>query len=114
VVLTVAFNEAAICRFGEQHTPADIIEFVAEARARYLAIGETVPAEDAETVLRAALGEGDLTDSLDRYAFGAAQTTMLFALTSETEAAHNEIESLLDSATRPGQAKEHLQRRATR
>ena len=34
VVLTVAFNEAAVCRFGEQHTPADIIEFVAEARAR--------------------------------------------------------------------------------
>ena len=112
VVLTIAFNEAAVRRFGEQHTPADIIEFVAEARGGYPAIGEAVSAEDAETVIRAALGEDDLIDTLNGYTLGAAQTAMLFAITSETTAAHDTIEPLLASAA--GQAEEYLQRRAGR
>jgi hypothetical protein len=58
VVLTVAFNQAATRRFGDQHMPADIIEFVADARARYPRTGEAVPAEDAEAVIRAAPRRG--------------------------------------------------------
>lgn len=112
VVLTIAFNEAAVRRFGEQHTPADIIEFVAEARGRYPTIGEAVSAEDAETVIRAALGEDDLIDTLSGYTFGAVQTAMLFAITSETTAAHDTIEPLLASAA--GEAEAYLQRRAGR
>jgi hypothetical protein len=112
VVLTAAFNEAAVRRFGTQQTPADIIEFVAEARARYPTIGEAVSAEDAETVIRASLGEDDLIDALNGYAFGAAQTAMLFALTHETDAARDTIEPLLASAA--GEAEAYLQRRASR
>ena len=112
MVLTVAFSEAAVRRFGEQHTPADIIEFVADARARYPTIGEAVSAGDAETVIRAALGEDDLIDTLNGYTFGAAQTAMLFAFTNETDAAHDTIEPLLASAA--GQVEAYLQRRASR
>jgi hypothetical protein len=112
VVLAVAFNEAAVARFGEQHAPADVIEFVAEARARYPTFDDVVSAEEAETVLRAALGEEDLLDTLSGYAFGAAQAAMLFALTHETGQARDTIEPLLASAA--GQAEEYLQRRASR
>jgi hypothetical protein len=108
VVLTVAFDEAAVRRFGDDHTLADIIEFVADARARYPRTGEAVPAEDAETVIRAALGEDDLIDRLDGHAYGAAQTAMLFALTR----ADHDIDALLSSAGT--QAEDYLQRRTNR
>jgi hypothetical protein len=108
VALTVAFDEAAVRRFGDDHTQADVIEFVADARARYPRTGEAVPAEDAETVIRAALGEDDLIDRLDGHAFGAAQTAMLFALTRDDDA----IDALLASAG--AQAEDYLQRRANR
>jgi hypothetical protein len=35
VLVSAAFGQAADRRFGEQHTPADIIIFVADTRARY-------------------------------------------------------------------------------
>jgi hypothetical protein len=111
VVLTVAFNEAVTRRFGEGHTPADIIEFVAEARARYPRTGEAVPAEDAEAVIRAALGEDDLIDRLNGHAFGAAQTAMLFALTRDGETTSVIVDTLLASAA--GQAEDYLRRRAS-
>ena len=62
-------------------------------------------------MIRAALGEDDLINMLNGYAFGAAQTAMLFALTNETVAAHDTIEPLLASAA--GQAEAYLQRRAS-
>jgi hypothetical protein len=108
VVLTVAFDEAAVRRFGGDHTLADIIEFVADARARYPRTGEAVPAEDAETVIRAALGEDDLIDRLDGHAYGAAQTAMLFALTR----GDHDVEALLASAAAQGE--DYLKRRAGR
>jgi hypothetical protein len=107
VALTIAFNEATVRQFGDDHTSASIIEFVADARARYPRTGEAVPAEDAETVIRAALGEDDLIDQLDGHAFGAAQTAMLFALTRD-----GDVDALLGSAA--AQAEDYLQRRANR
>jgi hypothetical protein len=112
VVLAVAFNEAAVARFGDQPTPADVIGFVAQARARYPTFDDVVSAEDAETVLRSALGQDDQLDTLSGYAFGAAQAAMLFALTNETDTAREGIEPLLASAA--GQAEAYLQRRAGR
>jgi hypothetical protein len=64
VVLTAAFNKAAVGKFGEQHSAADIIEFVAEARALHVG-PEAVGAEYAERVLQAALGEDHLVDDMD-------------------------------------------------
>lgn len=108
VVLTFAFDGAAVRRFGDDHTPADVIEFVADARARYPRTGEAVPAEDAEAVIRAALGEDDLIDRLDGHAYGAAQTAMLFALTRDG----TDVDALLDGAS--AQAEDYLQHRARR
>jgi hypothetical protein len=102
VVLTVAFDEAAVRRFGGDHTLADIIEFVADARARYPRTGEAVPTEGA------ALGEDDLIDRLDGHAYGAAQTAMLFALTR----GDHDVEALLASAAAQGE--DYLKRRAGR
>lgn len=111
VVLTVAFNQAAAQRFGDERTPADIIEFVAEARARYPRAGEAVPAEDAEAVIRAALGEDDLIDQLNGHAFGAAQTAMLFALTRDGETTSDTVDALLACAAE--QAEDYLGRRTS-
>lgn len=111
VVLTAAFHEAAARRFGDRHAPADIIEFVAEARARYPRTGEAVPAEDAEAVVRAALGEDDLIDRLNGQAFGAAQTAMLFALTRDGETTGDTVDTLLAGAA--SQADDYLRRRTS-
>jgi pimeloyl-ACP methyl ester carboxylesterase len=107
VVLTAAFNEAAVRRFGDDSAPASIIGFVADARARYPRTGEAVPAEDAEAVIRAALGEDELIEGLDGHAYGAAQTAMLFALTRDQD-----VEALLSDAAAQGE--DYLQRRANR
>jgi hypothetical protein len=112
VVLTAAFTNAAVHRFGEQPPAADVIEFVAESRARYPITGEAVPAEDAETAIRAATGDDSLIDALDGRASGAAQTAMLFALTHESGASADAIEALL--ATAATQAEDYLRRRANR
>lgn len=112
LVLTAAFTEAAASRFGERPAAADVIEFVADARARYPGTGEAVPAEDAETVIRAAVGEDNLIGTLDGHASGAAQTAMLFALTHESSASGDTIDTLL--ATAAEQAADYLRRRAGR
>jgi len=99
LVLAASFREAANRRFGEQHSQADIIEFVAKTRAEYTRTGEAVTAEDAEKVIRAALGEEDLIDTMDGHAYGAAQTAMLFALTHEDNASRDSIDGLLADAS---------------
>lgn len=110
LVVTAAFTSAAIRRFAERPPAADVIEFVAEARAKYPTTGEAVPAEDAETAIRAATGEDSLIGVLDGRASGAAQTAMLFALTHEDGASADAIEELLASSAT--QAEDYLQRRA--
>lgn len=108
LVVTAAFTSAVIRRFGEQPSAADVIEFVAEARAKYPTTGEAVSAEDAETVIRAATGEDGLIGALDGRASGAAQTAMLFALTHEGDASADAIEALLESsATQASVARLH-------
>jgi hypothetical protein len=96
-VLTAAFSKAANDKFREHRATADIIEFVAEARARYVG-PETVSAEDSERVIRAALGEGELVDAMSGYAFGQAQTAMLAAIVRDAALSDDEIDALLDVA----------------
>jgi hypothetical protein len=96
-VLTIAFNEEANNRFGNDHDTSDIIEFVADARATHVGTG-TVSAEDGERVIRAALGEDELIDAMDAYAYGAAQTAMLVALVRDRDASPQDIDALLQTA----------------
>jgi hypothetical protein len=112
VVLAAAFTSAATRRFGEKPSAADVIEFVAEARARYPTAGGIVSAEDAETVIRTSTGDDDLVGALDGRRSGAAQTAMLFALTRENEAPLAAIDALLAGAAT--QAEDYFQRRAGR
>ena len=97
VVLTAAFTKAAVERFGEHPGADEIISFVADARTRVNG-PEAVAPEDAERVIRAALGEDHLLDATDGRAYGAAQTSMLFALTHENSASSEHIDGLLAEA----------------
>jgi hypothetical protein len=96
-VFTAAFFKAANDKFGKDHTVGDVIEFVAEARAQY-AGPEIVSAEDAEQVIRAVLGEEDLTDSMSASARVQAQTVMLVGLVRDAGLSVDEIDALLDAA----------------
>jgi hypothetical protein len=71
-------------------------------------LGEAVPAEDAEAVICAALGEDHLIDQPNGHAYGAAQTAMLFALT-RGNATSETVDALLASAA--ARAEDYLQRR---
>jgi hypothetical protein len=110
-VLTAAFNKAVADKFGTHAPASDVVEFVAVARARYVG-PEAIGAEDAEQVIKAALGEDDLIDSMDAYTFGAAQTAMLIALAHDNNFSSEEIEALLAMAER--QARSFFERQSRR
>jgi hypothetical protein len=109
VVLAAAFKDASTRRFGESASIGDIIGFVAEARAQYPRVAETVTADDAENAIRAVLGEDRLLDTMDGKAYGAAQAAMLFAITHENEEARAGIHALVSSAAE--QAEDYLRRK---
>jgi hypothetical protein len=108
LVLGAAFMKAAERRFGEHYDPAEVIEFVASARAHQVG-PQSVSAENAETAIRAALGDDSAMGKLDGSTTGAAYTAMLFALVHEHGAPEKEIDSLLSSAA--DAAREYLLRR---
>jgi len=112
VLLGTAFSRAVNRRFAEHPTKANIIEFVAEARVRYPRTGEMVGAEDAERVIRAALGEDHLIDTLDWRSVGAAQTAVLFALVHEDDDSPEQVDALLAGAAADAAA--YLRRRTDR
>lgn len=112
VVLTAAFNEAVVRWFGEGRSVADVVEFVAEARAQYPRTAETLRAEDAEYAIREALGDELLTGELSAKARGAAQTAMLFAIAQAHGTSRVGIDALLTDAGE--QAKAYFRRRAER
>lgn len=98
VVLGSAFIGAVDRHFGEAPSPPDVINFVAEARARYGTTAQLVTTEDAERAIRAVLGEDRLLDGMSGRAIGAAQTAMLFALVQEDGPSPDEIDTLLTRA----------------
>lgn len=96
-LFTAVFFKAANDKFGKDCTAADIIEFVADARAQYVG-SEIVSAEDAELVIREVLGEEGLTDNMSTSVRGQAQTAMLVAIVRGAGLSAGEIDSLLDAA----------------
>lgn len=111
VVLTAAFTKAAVARFGEHPDPEEIISFVTDARARVIGPDAVAP-EDAERVIRGVLGEEHLLDAMDVRAYGAAQTSMLFALAHENGASPERVDALLAEAA--DEAAGYFRRRAER
>lgn len=110
-VLTFAFTKAAETRFSGHPSPEDVIDFVADARARTVG-PHGAPPEDAEKVIRAALNEEHLLSTMEPRAIAAAQMSMLFAITHENDDAPGQIDSLLAWAA--GEAESYFQRRAAR
>jgi hypothetical protein len=98
-----AFYKAANDKFGKDYRAADVIEFVAEARSRYLG-PETVSAEDSERVIKAVLGEEDLANDMSAYARGEAQTAMLIAIVRDAGLSAGEVDALLDVAAQQVQS----------
>lgn len=96
-LLTTAFVRAVTKRFAEHSSPNEIIDFVADARVRIVGPEAMVP-EDAERVIRAALGEDDLINDMSGKAYGAAQVSVLFAITHENDSAADSIDVLLAQA----------------
>jgi hypothetical protein len=96
-LFAAAFYKAANDKFGQDHTPAGVIEFVAEARVQHVG-PETVSAEDGERVIRAVLGEEGLTRGMSAYARSEAETAMLIAIVRDAGLSAGEIDALLDVA----------------
>lgn len=65
-LLAAAFLEAVDRRFGEGYAFSDVIQYVADARARYNEIGTGFDPRAAERLIRAALGDGSAEDLGDQ------------------------------------------------
>lgn len=78
-LLTAAFGEAVQRRFGENHAPWDITEFVAETRAWAENPATRIDPDAGERVIGAVLGEAT-TQGLDEGARFDAQFQLLIAL----------------------------------
>ena len=81
-LLAAAFLEAVDRRFGKGYTPAEIIRFVADARASFDQSGDELDPRAAERLVRAVLGDGDV-DDLDDQIRARAQTVLLSALITD-------------------------------
>jgi len=78
-LIQAAFFEAADRRFGKGYTDAEIIQFVADARARFDQTGRDIDARAAERLLRATQGVGSVDDLDDKTVVGT-ETLLLGAL----------------------------------
>lgn len=78
-LLEAAFFKAVDRRFGTTAEDTDVIEFVANVRARTEQIGEAIDPRMAERLINAALGRGEVGDIDDKTRFGT-ETVLLAAL----------------------------------
>jgi hypothetical protein len=110
-LLTAAFDNAANDKFGKDAQTADIIEFVSDARAQYVG-PDAVNAENAERVIKAALGDEKQVDALDAYASAQARTAMLIAIVRSSLLSDDQIDDLLDTSAQ--QVRSFFQRQGRR
>lgn len=83
-LITAAFFEATERRFGQDYTRADVIDFVADVRARSSRISETMDPVAAERMILAVVGDEDIED-LDDRTRGALQIVLLAGLIADEE-----------------------------
>lgn len=81
--LASVFFVAMDDKFGDSGTSADVIAFVASARARFDDTGDKVDPGVAEKLIRAAVFDETLPDDLDPQAQGGAETVLLAALADQ-------------------------------
>jgi hypothetical protein len=78
-LVQAAFFEAVNRVFRQGHTDAQIVQFVADARARFDPSGSEIDPSAAERLVRVALGEGSIED-LDDQTVVRTETVLLGAL----------------------------------
>ena len=79
VLIAAAFFEAVDRRFGKGYTGAEIVQFVADARARFDQTGQDLDAVAAERLVRSALEDESVQD-LDDETVVQIQVVFLAAL----------------------------------
>jgi hypothetical protein len=77
-----AFARAVQRRFGNQHQPADVIEFVADARSRSGRLAQEIDPGIAERVIHLVLGDGSVT-GVSKTALASTQLLLLGALVAD-------------------------------
>jgi len=77
-----AFARAVQRRFGTPHQPADVIEFVADARSRSDRLAQEIDARIAERVILMVLGEGSVAD-VSKTTLASTQLLLLGALVAD-------------------------------
>jgi hypothetical protein len=81
-MVTAGFAEAAERRFGENYQPADVIEFVADARSRSERAAQELDPRIAERVIEVALGRGSVAD-VSKTTLASTQLLLLGALVAD-------------------------------
>ncbi|MEQ4304202.1 hypothetical protein ABNF97_22945 [Plantactinospora sp. B6F1] len=104
-VIGAAFAVAVNQRFGPDATPNDVAAFVSSARAQYQE-GDTLPALEMEGLIRAALGEPELADSIPAETALGAEIFILGQLLQEAKLTPAELDEFVAEARQL--AAEHL------
>jgi len=84
VLVSAAFFEAVDRRFGKGYTRAEIVQFVADARARFDQSGHDLDPLAAERLVLSALDEESI-DDLDDKTLGQTQVVFLAALIADEQ-----------------------------
>jgi hypothetical protein len=96
-LLAMAFFEAVNRRFGGRDSAAEVIEYVADVRARAPEIGHKLDPSASERVIRRALGDADVSD-VDARMRGRIFIFFLVALVSDAEYDDVQLEEFLGEA----------------
>ncbi len=98
-LLAAAFFEAVDRRFGSGHTSAEVIQLVADARARFDESGTAIDPRAAERLVLSALGEGNVDDLDDRTVAGT-ETVLVAALVAEQRFDSAALDAFVEEARR--------------
>jgi hypothetical protein len=93
-LLAMAFFEAVNRRFGGRDSAAEVIEYVADVRARAPEVGQQIDPSAAERLIRRALTDVDVSDVSDRMR-GRIFIIFLLALVSDAEYDEDQLDAFL-------------------
>jgi hypothetical protein len=96
-LIAAAFVEAVERRFDENSADAELVEFVAEARARFDELGTEVDPRAAERMIRAVYTDEEI-DDLDTDTVVGNQIILLTALVTDAQLDAAGIDALLADA----------------
>jgi hypothetical protein len=83
VLMQAAFFEAVDRRFGKGYTRQEVVQYVADARSRFVQTGQEVDPGAAERLMLVALGSSVSVDDIDGKALGTIEMFILVALITD-------------------------------